>query len=228
LRRYCDFFSGSFEGSFAGSVAPEELEGALPEELDGALPLVEPLAPPEAEPELDFEGSDEGELGELGGVAELPPEGELDEDELEPELEGGVDDGDEELLLLPLVPLAPLPALPPLPLSWPQAARPRAMATATANVESFMCPPWLGIRKRAAKNGPGVNPLGQGVNARPGCRHFLLPGTSYLLAGGVVDFLDESGWLLGLLPGALLAPLEPDGLELLDPVEPPEAPPPAP
>jgi len=132
-------------GSFAGSVAPEELEGALPEELDGALPLVEPEAPPEAEPELDF-----------GVVAELPPEGEVDEDELEPELDGGgvVDEGEDELLLLPLV---PLPALPP-PLSWPQAARPKAMATASANVESFMCPPWLGIRKTAAKNGPGVSP----------------------------------------------------------------------
>ncbi len=163
---YCDFFSGSLEGSFAGSLAPEALEGALPEELDGALLLVEPLAPPEAEPELDLEGSLAGSLapeeleddddGELGGVAELPPEGELDE--VEPDVEdGGVDDGDEELLLLPLVPLAPLPALPP-PLSWPQAARPRAMATATANVESFMGPPWLGMGKEAAKNGPGVNP----------------------------------------------------------------------
>ena len=153
--RYCDFFSGSFEGSFAGSVAPEELEGALPEELDGALPLVEPVAPPEAAPELDFEESLPLDEGELGGVAELPPEGELDEDELEPELEGGgvVDEGEDELLL----PLVPLPALPP-PLSWPQAARPKAMATASANVESFMCPPWLGIRKTAAKNGPGVSP----------------------------------------------------------------------
>ena len=44
------------------------------------------------------------------------------------------------LLALPL--LAPLDLLPPL--SWPQAARPKAMATATASVESFMCPPWLG------------------------------------------------------------------------------------
>jgi hypothetical protein len=42
----------------------------------------------------------------------------------------------------------------------------------------------------------------------------------------VVDFLDESGWLLGLLPGTLLVlPLEPDGLEP-DAVEPPEALPP--
>ena len=136
---YCDFFSGSFEGSFAGSVAPEELEGALPEELDGALPLVEPVAPPEAAPELDF-----------GVVAELPPEGEVDEDELEPELDGGgvVDDGEDELLLLPLVPLDL-----PLPLSWPQAARPKAMATASAKVESFMCPPWLDCEREQQRTG---------------------------------------------------------------------------
>jgi hypothetical protein len=49
------------------------------------------------------------------------------------------------------------------------------------------------------------------------------------LLPGVVDRLDESGWLLGLLPGALpVLPLEPDGLEPPDAVEPPEAPPPAP
>jgi hypothetical protein len=122
--------------------------------------LVEPLAPPEAEPELDLAGSlapdelEDDDDGELGGVAELPPEGELDE--VEPEVDDGgvLDEGEDELLLLPL---APLPALLP-PLSWPQAARPKAMATASANVESFMCPPWLGIRKKAAKNGPGVNP----------------------------------------------------------------------
>jgi len=199
----------------------------------GALPLVEPEAPPEAEPELDFEGSLAGSLapdeledddGELGGVAELPPEGELDE--VEPEVDDGgvVDEGEDELLLLPLV---PLPALPP-PLSWPQAARPKAMATANAIVESFMGPPWLGIRKKAAKNGPGVNPLNSEGQCPARCRHFLLPGTSYLLPG-VVDFLDESGWLLGLLPGDLpVLPLEPDGLEP-DAVEPPDAlPPPAP
>jgi hypothetical protein len=49
------------------------------------------------------------------------------------------------------------------------------------------------------------------------------------LLPGAVDFLDESGWLLALPPGALLAPpLEPDGLELLEPLAPLEAPPPAP
>jgi hypothetical protein len=112
--------------------------------VEGEL-LLDELAPPEAEPELGFDGSDE--LGELG-VVELPPEGELLE-ELEPELDGGVD-GE---LLLELLPL--LPADLPVPLSWPQAARPKAKATAAASVESFMCPPWLGIRMKAARNGPG-------------------------------------------------------------------------
>jgi hypothetical protein len=47
------------------------------------------------------------------------------------------------------------------------------------------------------------------------------------LLPGVVDFLGMSGWLLGLLAGALLVlPLEPDGLEPPDAVEPPEALPP--
>lgn len=101
--------------------------------LDGgvAAGLLPEVAPPEAEPELDLEGS------ELGVVAELPPEGEPDEDELE----GGVD-GVVLLLELPLVP--PLLGDLLLPLSGPQAARPKAMATATASVESFMSPPWLG------------------------------------------------------------------------------------
>ncbi len=221
LTLYCDFFSGSF----AGSVAPEELPLALPE--------AEPLAPPEAEPELDFEGSLAGSLapdeledddGELGVVAELPLEGEVVEDELEPELDGGgVDEDGEEELLEPLVPLLDLPP----PLSWPQAARPKAMATASARVESFMCPPWLGIRNKAAKNGPGPNPLGSEGQCPARCRHFLLRGTSYLLPGAV-DFFVESGEVLPLLPGALLVlPLEPDGLDAV-PLEPPEAPPPAP
>jgi hypothetical protein len=111
------------------------------------------LPPPEAEPELDFDGSDE--LGLLGVVAELPPEGELGELLLEPELDGGVD-GD-VLLALPLV-LPLLPADLPVPLSWPQAARPNARSTAAASVDSFMCPPWLAIRKTSARNGPGLSP----------------------------------------------------------------------
>jgi hypothetical protein len=121
------------------------LASLLPDELDG---LELELAPPEAEPELDFEGS--VALGELDELL-LPLEGEVAEDE--PEL-GGVE------LALPLALPLVLPLLPadlPEPLSWPQAARPNAKATASASEESFMCPPWLAIRKKAAKNGPGLS-----------------------------------------------------------------------
>jgi hypothetical protein len=116
---YCDFFSGSFGASeddeaLGGVLEPEELPllgGVLlaPEELllGGVLDDdgLEELAPPEAEPELDFEGS-----VALGELDELPPEGEVAEDELEPELEGGVVDA------LPLV-LPLLPVVLPVPLS---------------------------------------------------------------------------------------------------------------
>lgn len=118
---YCDFFSGSLvaseddEAPLGELLAPEELLPLLggvllaPEELllGGVLDDdgLEELAPPEAEPELDFEGS----LA-LGELDELPPEGEVAEDELEPELEGGVDDA------LPLV-LPLLPVVLPVPLS---------------------------------------------------------------------------------------------------------------
>jgi hypothetical protein len=126
------------------------LESLLPDapELGVELELPPPLvAPPEAEPELDLslEGSVAlGELDELGEVAELPLEGEVDEDELEPELEGGVEVA--LPLVLPLVLLLPL--VPPVPLSWPQATRPKAIATATASVENFMSPPWLGCSEK--------------------------------------------------------------------------------
>ena len=69
-----------------------------------------------------------------------PPDG--DEDELllegdDGEVDGEVDDGleldaPEEVLLVS-------------PRS--HAARPKASATATARVESFMCPPWLGRKE---------------------------------------------------------------------------------
>ncbi len=132
-------------------LAPEELlELVLGDLLGSLLPDGLVLAPPEAEPDaepevdLSFEGSvalDE-ELDELGEVEELPLDGEV--------LDGGVE------LALPLV-LPLLPVVLPVPLSWPQAARPKAKATAAASVESFMCPPWLGLRKKAAKNGPGLS-----------------------------------------------------------------------
>jgi hypothetical protein len=115
VKRYCDFFSGSCCAP-EEEVAPlGELE-ALPEVLGEAL--LPPEAEPAAEPEPDFAGSEAlgvevEELDELGEVAELPPEGELDE-ELAPELEGGVE-GDVALpLALPLPLLAPLDLLPPL------------------------------------------------------------------------------------------------------------------
>jgi hypothetical protein len=117
---------------------------ALPEADPDVLPLAPPEAEPDAEPEPDLEGS--VALGELD-----EPLGEVAEEELE--LGGGVEL--ELPLVLPLVLLPLLPADLPEPESWPQAARPKAKATAAASVESFMCPPWLGIRKRAAKNGPG-------------------------------------------------------------------------
>ncbi len=63
----------------------------------------------------------------------------------------------EAALALPLV-LPLLPADLPVPLSWPQAARPNARSTAAARVDSFMCPPWLAIRKTSARNGPGLSP----------------------------------------------------------------------
>ena len=81
-----------------------------------------------------------------------PPDG--DEDELllegdDGEVDGEVDDGleldaPEEVLLVS-------------PRS--HAARPKASATATARVESFMCPPWVGVRKKNAANcAPGLTP----------------------------------------------------------------------
>jgi len=115
-----------------GVLAPEELL------LLGAL-LGAEVAPPEAAPELDLEGS-----VALGELDEAPPEGEVAEDELEPELEGGV------VVALPLV-LPLLPVVLPVPLSWPHAARPKARATVAAMIESFMNPPWLGIPKESSK-----------------------------------------------------------------------------
>jgi hypothetical protein len=46
-------------------------------------------------------------------------------------------------LELLLEPVAPGDADLPPPVSSPHAARPKAMAAAIANVDSFMCPPWL-------------------------------------------------------------------------------------
>jgi hypothetical protein len=106
------------------------------------------LAPPEAEPEEPGELGVADELDGLDGLVELPPDGELDEDELEPGLDGVEDEGG--VALLPLLDLLPPP-------SSPHAARPKAKATATARVESFMSPPWLGY-ELAASYAPGRTP----------------------------------------------------------------------
>jgi len=94
------------------------------------------LAPPEAEPDFglsleaepDFVLSLEGDVG----LDEAPLDGDegelLGEDVLELE-EPGVDD---VLLVSPRS----------------HAARPKASATATARVDSFMCPPWLGRKEQ--------------------------------------------------------------------------------
>ncbi|MGH8739271.1 MAG: hypothetical protein ACREUN_00095 [Burkholderiales bacterium] len=186
---------------------------------DGVLEELPPeVAPPEAEPELDLEGS------ELGAGAELPPEGELDEDELDPELDGGVDGVVALPLVLPLV--LPLLGDLVLPLSWPQAARPKAMATATARVESFMYSSMVGMSRESSKERAGSKPLNSQGQYPARCTHCLLRGISYLLPEGLepgeLERLDESCEPPGVRP---MLPLEPD--EPLLPVadEPPEAPP---
>jgi len=95
------------------------------------------LAPPEAEPDFglsleaepDFVLSLEGDVG-LDDAPADGDEGELDGEEAAPELE---EPGVDEVLLVS-------------PRS--HAARPKASATATARVESFMCPPWLGRKEQ--------------------------------------------------------------------------------
>jgi hypothetical protein len=143
-------------------VVADEEEEALGLELDAPLADSSFLAaggvdeaPPLAD-ELDAPGL-------AGGVDEAPPLAE-ELDEL-----GLVDDGDDEAP--PLEPTEAEPDAEPLgedgevllgadevleldepgvdevlfrsPLS--QAARPKASATAAAKIESFMCPPWVGI-----------------------------------------------------------------------------------
>ena len=109
-----------------------------------------PEADPDAEPEAEPLGALDGSLAleELGEL-EAPLEGDEDDEELGPELDGGG-------VALPLELLVELP-LDDLPASSPQAARPRAIATATAKVESFMCPPWLECNTRA-KSAPDLTP----------------------------------------------------------------------
>ena len=152
--------AGSLTGSLVGSglvepgveplgelvlplAAPELLGCAAELELESVLLGEVALAPPEAEPgfavslELDplipVDELDE-EPGALG-LDEAP----LDGDVLELEAPGA----DEVLLVSPRS----------------HAARPRASASAIARVESFMCPPWVGVRKKNAANcAPGLTP----------------------------------------------------------------------
>jgi len=99
-------------------------------ELESVLLGEVALAPPEAEP--GFAAS--LEPGAVG-LDEVP----LDGDVLELEEPGA----DEVLLVSPRS----------------HAARPRASASAIARVESFMCPPWVGVRKKNAANcAPGLTP----------------------------------------------------------------------
>ena len=132
-----------------------ELELELESLPLGLLALGEAeLAPPEAEPDfaaslepdplIPAEELDE-EPGELG-LDEAPADGDegelLGEDEVLELEEPGVDE-----VLLELSP----------PRS--HAARPKASATAAASMESFMCPPWLGIKRKRSKLRARPNPL---------------------------------------------------------------------
>lgn len=145
----------------------------------GVLELDEPLlevVPPEADPDADFSLSfsasvvAELELDALGEL-DAPDEGavlglvalgevELLELALPPALGelagGGVDGVDDALLLEPDAPGAV--EVRSFRASSPQAASPRANATATANVESLMCLSRLNTRRRSANIGPGVSP----------------------------------------------------------------------
>jgi hypothetical protein len=143
----------------SGGVAAAELDellgvlGCALELLDELESAGAALAPPEAEP--DFDVSADEELGGVtpmdvldddepgvAGVAEVPPEAELDE-------APGAVEGDEgvALLLFAVLELEPGADEVRAASSRLHAARPKASATASARVVSFMCPPWLGIRK---------------------------------------------------------------------------------
>jgi hypothetical protein len=191
--RYCVFFAGSCvvlvldEASELGCDAldPELLGCALElDELESLL-LGAALAPPEAEPDLlgslelpllmpadeleepGVEGLDEA-LPE-GGVAALLDDEEPGVDdappvpptEADPEVEPGALDGEDGLALLEVDEPGAEDLL-PSPRS--HAARPKASATATARVESFMGPPWgwdketSNSQKNAAILAPGLSP----------------------------------------------------------------------
>jgi hypothetical protein len=170
---YGFFLVGSSGGVLEVAPAPAEPDAeplALPEALGGCL-----LAPPAAEPEaapaaggledslaasagLSF--SAEGAEGvaalldeELGGVPVAPPV--LPAAELLDDAPGaGEADGGDAVSLFAAGGEPGADVVRSGPLS--QAARPNASAVASASVDSFMFPPWLGYRKRAAICAPGL------------------------------------------------------------------------
>jgi hypothetical protein len=141
-----ELFELSAGAGAALELALEEGCAELPPEAAPDLPasmvtdvLDEPLGAA-AEPPEGVAEELEDEPGAAG--AAVPPEAELDE-------EPGAVDGDGVALSLRALELDEPGAddVRSGPLS-PQAARPSARATATARVESFMCPPWLGYRTK--------------------------------------------------------------------------------
>jgi hypothetical protein len=137
------------EPEVLGCAAELELLESLPL---GLLALGEAeLAPPEAEP--DFAASLEPDP--------LIPEEELDEEPGELGLDEAPDDGDEGELLGEEVLELEEPGVDEVLLELSprsHAARPKASATAAASMESFMCPPWLGIKRKGANCEPGLTP----------------------------------------------------------------------
>lgn len=161
LPDYCDFFSGSCgvvaeelelapplvePDGVALELAPEEGCEALElEEPEGCVVEPAPAAPP-VEPELDGAALDDEDAPPLA-LSFFWMSTEVD-DELEPEgaVLGAAVEPDGEVVVDELD--APAGARLVLGLS-PQAVRaaaPNARETASARVETFMWPPWLGYR----------------------------------------------------------------------------------
>jgi hypothetical protein len=175
---YCVFFGSSLVAVDEEPLAPPLGVAVEPLGEDDELPPeAEPLTEPEAEPpveppedDLSLSASDAALLEELEGLVldegvlldedalgELGDEalGEL-ELELEPALGELGEDGVDDALLEPLAP----GALEVLLLSLsPQAARPRAIAIATASVESLMYSSKLGTNSHSSKPRTGRKPL---------------------------------------------------------------------
>ena len=153
-RAYCAFFGVSVE-----ELEPEPLAAGAELELEplAAGAELEPLPAP-AFFSLSVLEELELELGLLGVAAELElePDGELGV-VAEPDAELELDGEDGGVVVLPLPEVADEPVLPALPPLSPQPAiiaPPNARETATAKVETFMWPPWLGYREGRARSEP--------------------------------------------------------------------------